>query len=85
MALLDLYGKTELLSAMDHATQYGAFGHEYLSNIILSNRRRHSCKHPLGPPSSKINPDLIRSTWVEERDPTIYDHLFNEKDKDHED
>lgn len=85
IALVDLYGKTEVLSAMDHAMQYGAFGHEYLSNIILSNRRRRSSPHPLGPPSSKINPDLIRSTWVEERDPMIYDHLFNEQEKDDED
>jgi len=85
MALVDLYGKTEVLSAIDHAMQYGAFGHEYLANIILSNRRRRLSPHPLGPPSSKINPDLIRSTWVEETDPTIYDHLFNEQDKDDED
>lgn len=85
MALVDLYGKTEVLSAMEHAMHYGAFGHEYLVNIILSNRRRRSSTHPLGAPSSKINPELIRSTWVEERDPRIYDHLFNEQDKDDED
>jgi transposase len=85
MALLDLYGKTEVLSAMDYAMNFGAFGHEYLANIILSNRRRRSSLHPLGPPSSKINPELIRSTWVEETDPMIYDHLFNEQEKDHED
>jgi hypothetical protein len=77
MALLDLYGKTELLCAMEHAMQYGAFGHEYLANIILSNRRKRSSAHPLGLPSSKIKPELIRSTWVEETDPIIYDHLFN--------
>ena len=77
MALRDLYGKTEVLSAMEHAMNYGAFGHEYLANIILSNRRRRSSPQPLGSPSSKINPELIRSTWVEERDPMIYDHLFN--------
>ena len=85
MALLDLYGKTEVLSAMENAMQYDVFGHEYLANIILSNRRRRSSPHPLGPPSSKIKPELIRSTWVEETDPIIYDHLFNEQDKDDED
>jgi len=77
MALVDLYGKTEVLSAMEHAMKYGAFGHEYLANIILSNRRKRSSPHPLEPPSSKINPELIRSTWVEERDPILYDHLLN--------
>ena len=85
MALLDLYGKTEVLSAMEHAMNYGAFGHEYLANIILANRRRRSSPHPLGPPSSKINPELIRSTWVEETDPIIYDHFFNGDDNDDED
>jgi hypothetical protein len=70
---------------MEYAMNFGAFGHEYLANIILSNRRRRSSPHPLGPPSSKINPDLIRSTWVEERDSTIYDDLFNEQEKDDED
>jgi transposase len=85
MALLDLYGKSEVLSAMEHAMKHGAFGHEYLANIILSNRRRRSSPHPLGSPSSKINPELIRSTWVEERDPMIYDHLFNGDTTDDED
>lgn len=85
MALLDLYGKTEVLSAMEHAMNYGAFGHEYLANIILANRRRRSSPHPLGPPCSKINPELIRSTWVEETDPIIYDHFFNGDDNDDED
>jgi len=85
MALVDLYGKTEVLSAMEHALKYSAFGHEYLANIILSNRRRRSSPHPLGPPSSKINPELIRSTWVEDRDPIIYDQLFNGDNNDDED
>jgi hypothetical protein len=82
MTLVDLCGKTEVLSAMEHAMNYGAFGHEYLTNIIISNRRRRSSPHHLEPPSSKINPDLIRSTWVEERDLMIYDHFFNAQDND---
>jgi transposase len=85
MALLDLYGKTELLSAMEHAMNYGAFGHEYLANIILSNRRKRSSPHPLGVPSSKIKPELVQSTWVEETDPIIYDHLFNGESNNDED
>ncbi len=85
MALVDLYGKTEVLSAMEHAMKHGAFGHEYVANIILSNRRRRSSPHPLGPPSSKINPELIGSTWVEERDPMIYDYLLNGDNNNDED
>jgi hypothetical protein len=83
IALIDLYGKTEVLQAMDHALHYHAMGHECLQNIILVNRRNRSCSTPPGSPSSKINPDLIRSTWVEERDPGLYDQHFQiEEDND---
>jgi hypothetical protein len=85
IALIDLYGKTEVLQAMDHALRYNAMGHEYLQNIILVNRRNRSCSTPPGSPSSKINPDLIRSTWVEERDPGLYDQHFQIEEDDDED
>ncbi len=85
IALIDLYGKTEVLQAMDHALRYNALGHEYLQNIILVNRRNRSCSTPPGSPSSKINPDLIRSTWVEERDPGLYDQHFQIQENGDED
>lgn len=84
-SLIELYGKTEVLSAIEHALNYQAFGHEYLSNIILQNRRKRSLPESTGPPCSKVNPELIRSTFVEERDLVIYDNHFKEKDTDHED
>lgn len=71
---------------MEHAPPYNALGHEYLRNIILGNRRKRAATQPLGSPSSKINPDLIRSTWVEERDPRLYDiHFQIQEEKDDED
>jgi len=85
IALIDLYGKTEVLQAMDHALHYKAMGYEYLQNIILVNRRNRSCSTPPGSPFSKINPDLIRSTWVEERDPGLYDQHFQIEEDDDED
>ena len=81
--LIELYGKTEVLGAMDHALSYQAFGHDYLLNIILAKRRKRS--QPLAPslPSSKVDPLLISSTWVEERDLSVYDNRFNhEQDSD---
>jgi transposase len=84
--LVDLYGKAEVLAAMEQAFPYNALGHEYLRNIILANRRKRSTTQPLGSPSSQINPDLIRSTWVEERDPSLYDtHFHTQEEKDDED
>jgi hypothetical protein len=86
MQLVELYGKTEVLAAMEHALPYHALGHEYLRNIIQANRRKRAATQPLGSPSSKINPDLIRSTWVEERDPSLYDtHFQTQEEDDHED
>lgn len=84
--LVELYGKAEVLGAMEHALLYNALGHEYLHNIIQANRRKRAATQPLGSPSSKINPDLIRSTWVEERDPSLYDtHFQIQEEKDNED
>lgn len=84
--LVELYGKTEVLAAMEQALPYNALGHEYLRNIIQANRRKRTTNQPLGSPSSKINPDLIRSTWVEERDPSLYDtHFQIQEVDDHED
>jgi hypothetical protein len=83
--LIELYGKTDVLAAMEHALTYQALGHEYLLNIILANRRKRSLPQSPDAPSSKVDPDLIRSTWVEERDLTICDTHFNPEDNDNED
>jgi len=85
VTLVELFGKTEVLAAMEHALSYNALGHEYLRNIILANRRKRSAKQTPGLLSSKINPDLIRSTWVEDKDPAIYDNYFNVEETAHED
>ncbi|OPY10511.1 MAG: Integrase core domain protein [Syntrophus sp. PtaB.Bin138] len=83
--LIDLFGKSEVAAAIEHALQHGAFGHEYLRNIILANRRARAETKPPGTPSSKINPDLIRTIWVEERNPEIYDQYCHIKEEDDED
>lgn len=85
IGLIDLFGKTEVAAAMEQATKHHAFGCEYLQNIILANRRKRAETKPPGAPSSKINPEMIRSTWVEERNPEIYDQYANSKEHDHED
>jgi transposase len=83
--LIDLYSKTEVLAAMEHALSHNALGHEYLRNIIQANRRKRAASQPLGSPCSKINPDLIQNTWVQERDPGLYDTHFHTEEDDHED
>jgi transposase len=83
--LIDLFGKTEVSAAMEQASKHQALGCEYLQNIILANRRKRAETKAPGSPSSKINPEMIRSTWVEERNPEIYDQYANSKEPDHED
>jgi len=80
--LLELFGKTEVLAAMDQALRHNAFGQDYLNNIILANRRKRSAPPISGILASKVNPELIRSTWVEERDPATYDQLLNPEKED---
>ena len=82
--LFDLFGPAEVQTAIRQALAYNAFGHDYLKNIILANRRKQNTPAPLGTPSSRINPDLVRSTWVEERNPKIYDDRFHTEEPDHE-
>lgn len=85
MGLIDLFGKTEVIAAIEQALKHHALGCEYLQNIILANRRKRAETKTPGSPSSKINPDLIRSTYVEERNPEIYDQYVNSKEHDDED
>jgi len=85
IGLIDLFGKTEVAAAMEQAGKHHALGCEYLQNIILANRRKRAETKAPGSPSSKINPEMIRSTWVEERNPEIYDQYANNKEHDHED
>jgi hypothetical protein len=82
--LFDLFGPAEVQTAIRQALAYNAFGHDYLKNIILANRRKQNTPAPLGTPSSRINPDLVRSTGVEERNPKIYDDRFHTQEPDHE-
>ncbi len=84
IGLIDLFGKTEVAAAIEQAMMHHALGYEYLQNIIFADRRKRAITTPPGTPSSKINPDLVRSTSVEERNPEIYDQYCN-KETDDED
>jgi hypothetical protein len=85
IGLIDLFGTTEVATAMEQAIKHHALGCEYLQNIIFANRRKRAETKAPGSPSSKINPEMIRSTWVEERNPEIYDQYANSKELPDED
>ncbi len=74
-----LYGKTEVLQAIDHALRFNAFGAAYLKNIILQQRAARGLKEmppiviPAKPAWTQIS--------VEEQDLSLYDEMFEEKEE----
>jgi transposase len=85
MESVRLYGKTEVLQAIDHALHHKAYGAPYLKNIILQQRAaRGLVEHaPIIIPAKPAWTQLA----VEEQDLSLYDDLFDdtatqtEKDK----
>ena len=56
LQMVDIYGKTEVLSAIEHACRYGAYHFEYIENIIGERRRAHDNPdrhHPLPPGTTR--------------------------------
>ena len=75
-----LYGKTEVLQAMDHALRHKAFGAPYLKNIILQQRAGRGAQEelPITIPAKPAWTELA----VEEQDLGLYDDMFEEEKKD---
>ena len=40
MEMVDIYGKSEVLQALEKACEYGAYHFEYVENIIQQQKRR---------------------------------------------
>lgn len=78
MECVCLYGKTEVLQAMDHALLHKAYGASYLKNIILQQRAARGIKEfvPITIPQKPAWTQLC----VEEQDLSLYDDLFNKEE-----
>jgi transposase len=74
MECVRLYGKTEVLQAIDHALRHKAFGAPYLKNIILQQRAARGIKEQL-PITIPAKPAWTQLA-VEEQDLSLYDDLF---------
>lgn len=80
--ILDLvatYGRTEVLGALSRALQYGAYGADYVENIILSERRRRreEQKTPL-----RIQRQDLAEIDLPEQTLDHYDRLVGEDPQD---
>lgn len=82
MECVRLYGKTEVLQAIEHALKFEAFGASYLKNIILQQRAARGLKEtpPIVIPSKPAWTQLC----VEEQDLSVYDEMFEQEDNQDE-
>ena len=77
MEYVQVYGKTEVLQAMDHALKHLAYGAPYLKNIIFQQRSARGIPESV-PIIIPANPSWTR-ICVEEQDLSLYDDLCAEK------
>lgn len=81
LALVESHGKTEVLGALEHAMRYGAFGAEYVENILRQRLgRRQPSANAL---ELSTRPDLARHQ-VEAPDWKDYAHLGELEEHDDE-
>lgn len=81
LEMVDVYDKTEVLSAINHALKYGAFGYDYIKNIILQQRAKRGRKKIINP-ISIVGSEEFANASVEERDLDLYDNLFVDEEED---
>lgn len=74
MEYVHLYGKTEVLGALEHALRFKAFGAPYIHNIILQKRASRGLTKPQ-PIVIARKPEWTKLA-VEEPDLSLYDDLF---------
>lgn len=78
LELVRLYGKTEILQAMEHACTFNAYGAPYLNNIILQQRAARGAEEPV-PITIPSKPSWTQVS-VEQQDLALYDDLYNNDD-----
>jgi transposase len=72
LALIERFGREEVLAAIAHAQGFRAFGADYVEHIVVERRRRKKRPPPPGPLSLPRSPELERIT-LEEIDLSLYD------------
>lgn len=81
LEMVDVYGKKAVLAAINHASKFGAFGCDYIKNIILQQRAKHKQNKIINPISITGSKEFA-SASVEERDLDLYDNLFAEEEEE---
>ncbi|MGB8852571.1 MAG: IS21 family transposase [Pirellulales bacterium] len=74
LALVRLYGRKEVLTAIGQALEYQTYDAAYVETLVLQQRRR--CELPSPIPLRPQRNELIEDIHLEEPDPARYDRLF---------
>lgn len=72
-----LYGRTEVLTALDTALVQQTFDAAYVENLIHQQRRRRRLPSPLS--MHPVRKDLLEAFEEQPHDLSIYDHLLDER------
>ena len=83
LKLAQLYGREEVLAAIEKANQYETYDAEYVEAIMHQQRRERELPSP-----TQVLP--VQNQWLEETDydapdPAYYDRLFQEDNDSPED
>lgn len=83
--LVAIYGKAEVMGAVVRALEYGAFGSDYIENILLTERRRRreGQKTPLRIQKKELAEIDLPEQTLDHYDDLLKNHMSdpNEKDK----
>jgi transposase len=80
LGLAQLYGATELLSALARALELAAYDAAYVENLLLAERRRRQLPTPTLPTPRRR--ELIDEIDLEPADPGLYDRFSTEGEED---
>jgi transposase len=78
--MAQLYGRTEVLSALSRALELAAYDAASVENLLLAERRRRQLPTPTRPTPQRR--ELIDEIELEPADPAIYDRLCIDREED---
>lgn len=80
LKLAQLYGRTEVLSAIAQALELATYDAAYVENLLLAQRRRRQLPTPTLPAPKRR--ELIDEMEPEPSDPAVYDRLCQDTEDD---
>jgi hypothetical protein len=80
LKLAQIYGRTEVLAAISHASELKTYDAAYVENLMLAERRRRQLPTPTIPTPKRR--ELIDDIELEPADPAFYDRFYHDAEED---